>query len=95
MDDPRCACLDLASFLLEPVQRLARYPLLLKQILHYTEKGHWDRPATLQAVLASEELLQSVNESVRRHESTARLQYIQSRLVPLDDEVGLVIPTSS
>lgn len=31
VNDPRCCSLDLASFLLEPVQRLARYPLLLKQ----------------------------------------------------------------
>lgn len=32
LDDPRCCNLDLASFLLEPVQRLARYPLLFKQV---------------------------------------------------------------
>jgi hypothetical protein len=38
VNDPRCSCLDLASFLLEPVQRLARYPLLLKQVrkAHYS-----------------------------------------------------------
>lgn len=32
MNYPRCCSLDLATFLLEPVQRLARYPLLLKQV---------------------------------------------------------------
>jgi len=30
--DPRCESLDLSSFLLEPVQRVARYPLLLRQV---------------------------------------------------------------
>lgn len=31
--DPRSCNLDLATLLLEPVQRLARYPLLFKQVL--------------------------------------------------------------
>lgn len=30
--NPKCDNLDLSSFLLEPVQRLARYPLLLRQV---------------------------------------------------------------
>lgn len=37
-NEPRCRQLDLGSYLLEPMQRITRYPLLLRQLLHYTEK---------------------------------------------------------
>ena len=30
--DPRCGSLDLGSFLLKPLQRITRYPLLIKQV---------------------------------------------------------------
>lgn len=36
---PSLRGLDLSSFLLIPMQRITRYPLLLKQILHYTDAG--------------------------------------------------------
>jgi len=31
--------MDLSTFLLAPMQRITRYPLLIKQILRYTEPG--------------------------------------------------------
>lgn len=33
MANPECRQLDLASFLLEPMQRITRYALLLKQVV--------------------------------------------------------------
>ncbi|SJL08834.1 uncharacterized protein ARMOST_12205 [Armillaria ostoyae] len=38
-DDPAARNLDLSSYLLIPMQRITRYLLLVKQILHYTEPG--------------------------------------------------------
>jgi len=32
MSNPECKQLDLSSFLLEPMQRITRYSLLLKQV---------------------------------------------------------------
>lgn len=37
--EPSLRGLDLSTYLLSPMQRITRYPLLLKQILHYTEPG--------------------------------------------------------
>jgi len=34
--------LDLSSILIQPVQRLPRYQLLIKELLKYTEEGHVD-----------------------------------------------------
>ncbi|KAI6004680.1 Dbl homology domain-containing protein [Pisolithus albus] len=36
-EDPSARNLDLSSYLLVPMQRLARYPLLIRQILQYTD----------------------------------------------------------
>ena len=36
---PTVRGMDLSSFLLMPMQRITRYPLLLKQILNYTAPG--------------------------------------------------------
>ncbi|KAJ1913276.1 hypothetical protein IWQ60_009279 [Tieghemiomyces parasiticus] len=41
-ENPRCGRLPLFSFLLQPIQRISRYPLLLKNILHYTGPDHPD-----------------------------------------------------
>jgi len=48
MSNPECKQLDLSSFLLEPMQRITRYSLLLKQILHYTGTNHRDHDDVLQ-----------------------------------------------
>lgn len=55
--------------------------MLAAQILHFTDKTLADHGRTLEAVRASETLLQQVNEAVRRHESQLRLTQVQSRLV--------------
>lgn len=68
-----CQGLDLASFLLEPVQRIARYPLLLRHILHYTSKSDEDQVGILQALQESERLLNTINDSVRKHEDQRKI----------------------
>ena len=47
--------LDLSSFLLEPMQRMTRYPLLIRTILHHTPKEHPDQPVLLDALNLAEE----------------------------------------
>ena len=37
--EPALRGLDLSTYLLSPMQRITRYPLLLKQIHNYTEPG--------------------------------------------------------
>ena len=49
--DPRCRSLDLASFLVAPVQRVPRYRLLLEELAKRTADSHGDR-ADLDAALA-------------------------------------------
>jgi len=36
--DPKCGSLDLSSFLLKPMQRITRYPLLIRQVCEFYNK---------------------------------------------------------
>ncbi|XP_045103341.1 intersectin-1-like isoform X15 [Portunus trituberculatus] len=67
----------LTSFLLKPMQRITRYPLLIKQLLKYTPEGHPDCYNTQEALSASETLCAQVNEAVSQRENTDKLEWMQ------------------
>ncbi|KAH0623856.1 hypothetical protein JD844_007025 [Phrynosoma platyrhinos] len=58
--------IDLGSFLIKPVQRVMRYPLLLMELLSATPESHPDRAPLAAAVLAVKEINGNINESKRR-----------------------------
>ncbi|KAJ3139972.1 Intersectin 1 (SH3 domain protein) [Geranomyces variabilis] len=94
--NPLCRSLDLSSFLLQPMQRITRYALLLKQILHYTPKAHPDHPAVVRALAMAEKEAQLVNSAARERESREKLQEIQKVLdLTCDEEhkLDLAAPT--
>lgn len=81
MNNPEVRGLDLSSFLLEPMQRLTRYPLLLKQIVQYTT-AEQDLEEVKRALAYVETTVSDVNESVRQREN-------KDRLKELSDEVWI------
>ncbi|KAM6951088.1 dynamin-binding protein [Aplochiton taeniatus] len=58
--------INLGSFLIKPVQRVMRYPLLLMELLGATPESHHDRPQLAQALLAVKEINVNINEYKRR-----------------------------
>ncbi|XP_058043062.1 dynamin-binding protein isoform X1 [Ahaetulla prasina] len=58
--------IDLGSFLIKPVQRVMRYPLLLMELLSATPESHLDRAPLAAAVLAVKEINGNLNEYKRR-----------------------------
>ncbi|KAI3364371.1 hypothetical protein L3Q82_011172, partial [Scortum barcoo] len=76
----RCKGMPLSSFLLKPMQRITRYPLLIKNILEHTPDGHADRGPLREALERAEELCSQVNEGVREKENSDRLEWIQSHV---------------
>uniref|UniRef100_I3IVP3 Intersectin 2a n=1 Tax=Oreochromis niloticus TaxID=8128 RepID=I3IVP3_ORENI len=76
----RCKGMPLSSFLLKPMQRITRYPLLIKNILEHTPDGHADRGPLREALERAEELCSQVNEGVREKENSDRLEWIQSHM---------------
>ncbi|XP_034243922.1 intersectin-1 isoform X2 [Thrips palmi] len=75
--DPRTKGLPLSSFLIKPMQRITKYPLLIKKILHYTSIDHPDHSYVQEALSKAEELCNQVNEGVREKENSDRLEWLQ------------------
>ncbi|KAJ6659635.1 hypothetical protein lerEdw1_018604 [Lerista edwardsae] len=78
--DPRCKGMPLSSFLLKPMQRITRYPLLIKSILENSPETHPDHNNLKLALECAEELCFQVNEGVREKENSERLEWIQSHV---------------
>ncbi|KAJ4928774.1 hypothetical protein JOQ06_004399 [Pogonophryne albipinna] len=76
----RCKGMPLSSFLLKPMQRITRYPLLIKNILEHTPDNHADHGPLREALEGAEELCSQVNEGVREKENSDRLEWIQSHV---------------
>ncbi|KAK7791370.1 hypothetical protein R5R35_007909 [Gryllus longicercus] len=75
--DPRTKGMPLSSFLIKPMQRITKYPLIIKKILEYTPKGHPDWQNLQEALLKAEEFCKQVNEGVREKENSDRLEWLQ------------------
>ncbi|XP_036365508.1 intersectin-1 isoform X5 [Octopus sinensis] len=79
--DPACQGMPLSSFLLKPMQRITRYPLLLKKILKHTPEEHPDHLHLVDALAKAEELCSQVNEGVREKENSNDLEWIQQHVL--------------
>ncbi|XP_073473267.1 intersectin-1 isoform X3 [Aquarana catesbeiana] len=78
--DPRCKGMPLSSFILKPMQRVTRYPLIIKNIIENTPENHPDHSHLKQALEKAEELCSQVNEGVREKENSDRLEWIQAHV---------------
>ncbi|XP_057213732.1 dynamin-binding protein isoform X2 [Triplophysa rosa] len=58
--------INLGSFLIKPVQRVMRYPLLLTELLNTTPESHHDRKQLTEAVMSIKEINVNINEYKRR-----------------------------
>ncbi|XP_072312665.1 dynamin-binding protein isoform X2 [Eucyclogobius newberryi] len=58
--------INLGSFLIKPVQRVMRYPLLLMELLGATPESHHDRAELTKALQAIKEINVNINEYKRR-----------------------------
>ena len=71
--DPRLESQTLESLLIQPVQRLPRYKLLLEKLLHYTDFRHNDRVVLRQAHQLMVDVCMEVNESIRQVDNQAEV----------------------
>ncbi|XP_068201300.1 intersectin-1-like [Palaemon carinicauda] len=80
-DHPAVRGMTLTSFLLKPMQRITKYPLLLKQLLKYTPEGHPDYHNTEEAFTAATTLCAQVNEAVSQRDNTDKLEWMQRQVI--------------
>ncbi|KAJ1555279.1 Intersectin-2, partial [Nowakowskiella sp. JEL0078] len=81
--NPKCRSLDLSSFLLQPMQRITRYSLLLKQILHYTPKSHPDYSDVIKTIQLAEKSAEKVNLAAKDRDNENKLETI-ANIIDLD-----------
>ncbi|KAK0546049.1 hypothetical protein OC845_004788 [Tilletia horrida] len=91
---PAARHLDLSHFLLLPMQRMTRYPLLLGQILRYTEESHPDHQLLKGALKRIESVVVDINETVRHREMREQLQSLSAKIhVDSEARLDLTAPT--
>lgn len=79
--DPRCNLADIGDFLIQPIQRVPRYQLLLKDLLKVTPPTHLDYSSLLKALAKIEGVNKFINEKQREYESMTQVQNLQARFV--------------
>ncbi|XP_014616737.1 PREDICTED: intersectin-1 isoform X1 [Polistes canadensis] len=79
--DPRTKGMPLSSFLIKPMQRITKYPLIINKILEHTPPDHPDRQYLQEALARAEEFCTQVNEGVREKENSDRLEWLQNHIV--------------
>ncbi|EGG16305.1 RhoGEF domain-containing protein [Cavenderia fasciculata] len=76
---PELRGMNLHSFLIKPVQRICKYPLLLRELLKATPSDHCDHSHLLSAVSQIEQIVNTINKEKMEMETWQRtMQIIQS-----------------
>ncbi|KAK6622584.1 hypothetical protein RUM43_008426 [Polyplax serrata] len=78
--DARTQGLPLSTFLVKPMQRITKYPLLIAKVLEHTSSDHPDRTHLEEALNCAEKLCLEVNEGVREKENSNRLEWLQAHV---------------
>ncbi|KAL2914974.1 hypothetical protein HK105_205518 [Polyrhizophydium stewartii] len=87
---PECRSLNLANFLLKPVQRVCKYPLFLRELIKATEPEHPDSENLLKALLKIETVVTIINEGARQTEHVHKMLDLQAKFLT---KVSLVAPS--
>lgn len=83
----KCQCnpatkgMPLSSFLIKPMQRITKYPLLVRKILEYTSSNHPDYENFCEAQKKADVFCKHLNEGVRMKENTKRLDWLQKYVI--------------
>jgi len=71
---------SMEGFLLSPIQRLCRYPLLLKEVAKHTPPNHPDHKPIHDALILMQKVCSNVNETKRQLEQLEKLEDLQNTI---------------
>ncbi|KAJ1562854.1 cytochrome c oxidase subunit 1 [Nowakowskiella sp. JEL0078] len=80
MNYPEARGLSLESFLIKPVQRICKYPLLLRELIKYTDKTSKDYENLAKAAESIEAVVAMVNEATRALGEKEKIISLQSKI---------------
>ena len=89
---PELRNLNLGAYLIMPIQRLCKYPLLLREMLKCTPEDDEDRPLLERALDAVSQTAKDVNEKSRDFESRRAVAQVQDEIEG-GDALALLQPT--
>jgi len=78
--EKECRKLDIYAYLLLPMQRVTKYPLLLKSLLKKTPEDHADYEFLKASISEIEHTIKSINEYTKRRDEIARILTIEKKL---------------
>ena len=82
--------LDLSNYLLKPIQRVCKYPLLVRELLRATNEAHPDIENLNKALMKIETVVATINEQRRQTEGVHKMLEIQSKFA---SKVSFVAPS--
>ncbi|KAM9959600.1 hypothetical protein ACTFIR_000683 [Dictyostelium discoideum] len=88
-EDPRTRKLDLRSYLIQPVQRITRYHMLLEEVLKHTDQSHTDYPTLTEAYRLMKQVTRDANEAIKKSENRQKVYEIQKMFVT---DPGIIAP---
>ena len=80
MTNEECRGLTLFSFLIKPIQRICKYPLLLKDLLKHTPSAHSDYEKLESALQKIEFVVSYVNERKRIAENLQKIIDVKDQI---------------
>lgn len=86
--------IDLRDFLIKPVQRICKYPLLIREILKHTPEDHSDYPPLIQTQDKLNAVARQINQKRREHENRTKILEIEKLVEGLTKLPGgrLLVP---
>ncbi|CAG8442424.1 4772_t:CDS:2 [Acaulospora morrowiae] len=72
--------MPLSTYLLKPFQRLLKYPLLISNLLKYTDKEGFDYENTVSLKTKLDDVLNDVDEQKRTYDNMERLRELETRI---------------
>jgi len=85
--------LNLSSYLIKPVQRITKYPLLLKEMLSCTPSDNPDYDSVDRALKKMKEIVDAVNEGKREAEGLQRMLFVQQNIIGDNNTFELMTAT--
>ncbi|CAE6498049.1 unnamed protein product, partial [Rhizoctonia solani] len=79
---PESRMMELSAYLNRPTERLARYPLLLEDVLNHTHEDNTDQVAIPRVLSMLRELLDKVSRASEEAENRSALLQLDRELVP-------------
>jgi len=80
-EDPRTKKLDLRSYLIQPVQRITRYHMLLEEVLKHTDPSHPDYTDLQTSYSSMKKVTHDANDAIKQSENRQKVFEIQKMFV--------------